>query len=81
LTRDPRLRHHPGMDRRRPFLLTSLAGALVAPLIGVLAVAAAEPLWTLWRIEEGGTPSKFKAGLDQQTCETYRENAEEFASR
>ena len=31
LTPDPRLPHHPGMDRRR-FLLTSLAGALAAPL-------------------------------------------------
>ena len=31
LTPDPRLPDHPGMDRRR-FLLTSLAGALAAPL-------------------------------------------------
>jgi len=30
LTPDPRLPHHPGMDRRR-FLLTSLAGALAMP--------------------------------------------------
>ena len=38
MTPDPRLPHHPGMDRRH-FLLTSLAGVLAAPL----AVDAQQP--------------------------------------
>jgi len=43
--------HHPGMDRRR-FLLTSLVGALAAPL-----AAEAQPTGTVWRLGYlGSTP-------------------------
>src|SRR5215471_5748314 len=40
--------HHPRMDRRR-FLLTSLAGALAAPLVAQ-AQPAAPPSGRLWRV-------------------------------
>jgi hypothetical protein len=45
-------------------------------LSGALALAAADPLWTLWRVEQASTPSQLKAGLDQQTCQVYREHLE-----
>jgi hypothetical protein len=51
LTPDPRLPHHPGIDRRR-FRLTSLAGVIAAPLaaeagkvyrLGILSPSRAGP--------------------------------------
>jgi putative ABC transport system substrate-binding protein len=51
LTPDPRLPHHPGMDRRR-FLLTSLAGALAVPL-----AAEAEQAEKVYRIGYLGNAS------------------------
>jgi hypothetical protein len=51
LTPDPRLPHHPGMDRRR-FVLTALAGALAVPL-----AAEAQPAGKVYRVGRlaGGT--------------------------
>ena len=56
------LPYHPGMDRRR-FLLTSLAGALVAPL-----AAGAQPAGKVWRVgilgNENSAPwEAFRRGL------------------
>ena len=62
--------HHPGMDRRR-FLLTSLAGALAAPL----AACSREPRWTLWEIK-GGEAVKRESGLGRVVCEKLRDRAE-----
>ena len=58
------------MDRRR-FLLTSLAGALTAPL----AACSREPRWTLWEIK-GGEAVKRESGLGRVVCEKLRDRAE-----
>jgi hypothetical protein len=49
-------------------------------LIGVLAFAAADPLWTLWRIEDGGGAVRSKTGMERQDCETYRQTLEHIAN-
>ncbi len=51
----------------RPFTIVS------GWLLGLLALAAADPLWTLWRIGDDGTVVREQTGLDHQKCEKLRE--------
>jgi len=38
-------------------------------LICALTLAAADPLWTVWRIADDGSAAKVRTGLDHQACE------------
>ena len=69
MTPDPRLPHHPGMDRRR-FLLTSLAGAVAAPL----AAEAQRPSGTLPRVGWLGAGPAFNS---PDLVEAFREGLRE----
>ena len=51
-----------------------------AVMVTVLSLAAMASDWTLWRIKHDGTAVRSKTGLDQQTCETFRENLEAIAN-
>jgi hypothetical protein len=44
--------------------------------LGMLTPAAAEPLWTLWRVEDGATPTRLKMGLERSECEWGRQYLE-----
>ena len=72
LTPDPRLPHHPGMDRRR-FLLTSLAGALVAPV-----AAEAQQAGKIWRI---GYLSVVSVETDRSWVIAFRDGLRELGYR
>jgi hypothetical protein len=45
-------------------------------LIGVLAFATADPLWTLWRVPDDGNAERQKTGLEPEKCERLREALE-----
>lgn len=38
-------------------------------LIGMLALSAANPLWTLWRIPDDGNAVRLETGLEHHMCE------------
>ena len=49
-------------------------------MVTVLTPAATDPCWTLWRINRDGSAVRWKKGLDQPTCETFRETYDAIAN-
>lgn len=45
-------------------------------LICLLTLAAADPLWTLWRVPDDGNALKEKTALERENCEAFRRTLE-----